>query len=99
MLIWLKHVKGSTSSPADAVLQRTSIIGQIFSFRDALHTALEQASGVCKFCFIKHCMPRASAVEVITSFHIEQMNMKLKLERLCTFNTHLSVVLSLKVLI
>ncbi|RCN35023.1 hypothetical protein ANCCAN_19121 [Ancylostoma caninum] len=37
-----KEKKGSTSSPADAILQRTSIIGQIFSFRDALHTALEQ---------------------------------------------------------
>ncbi|KIH65736.1 hypothetical protein ANCDUO_03941 [Ancylostoma duodenale] len=40
-----KEKKGSTSSPADAILQRTSIIGQIFSFRDALHTALEQALG------------------------------------------------------
>ncbi|VDM84559.1 unnamed protein product [Strongylus vulgaris] len=39
----LKEKKGNTSSPADAILQRTSIIGQIFSFRDALHVALEQA--------------------------------------------------------
>ncbi|CAJ0604279.1 unnamed protein product [Cylicocyclus nassatus] len=37
-----KEKKGATSSPADAILQRTSIIGQIFSFRDALHVALEQ---------------------------------------------------------
>ncbi|KAK6747576.1 hypothetical protein RB195_000646 [Necator americanus] len=37
-----KEKKGATTSPADAILQRTSIIGQIFSFRDALHVALEQ---------------------------------------------------------
>ncbi|KAJ1352261.1 hypothetical protein KIN20_008556 [Parelaphostrongylus tenuis] len=37
-----KDKKGAWSSSADAILQRTSIIGQIFSFRDALHMALEQ---------------------------------------------------------
>ncbi|KAK5972294.1 Membrane associated protein Hem [Trichostrongylus colubriformis] len=37
-----KEKKGAVSSPSDAILQRTAIIGQIFSFRDALHVALEQ---------------------------------------------------------
>ncbi|KAK6028994.1 hypothetical protein OSTOST_04900, partial [Ostertagia ostertagi] len=37
-----KDKKGAVSSPSDAILQRTAIIGQIFSFRDALHVALEQ---------------------------------------------------------
>uniref|UniRef100_A0A158P906 Membrane-associated protein Hem n=1 Tax=Angiostrongylus cantonensis TaxID=6313 RepID=A0A158P906_ANGCA len=37
-----KDKKGTWSSSADAILQRTAIIGQIFSFRDALHMALEQ---------------------------------------------------------
>ncbi|VDL69231.1 unnamed protein product [Nippostrongylus brasiliensis] len=40
-----KDKKGATCSAADAILQRTAIIGQIFSFRDAVHTALEQALG------------------------------------------------------
>ncbi|VDM63170.1 unnamed protein product [Angiostrongylus costaricensis] len=38
-----KLFEGTWSSSADAILQRTAIIGQIFSFRDALHMALEQA--------------------------------------------------------
>ncbi|KJH45943.1 hypothetical protein DICVIV_08021 [Dictyocaulus viviparus] len=37
-----KDKKGVCSSSADAILQRTAIIGQIFSFKDALHFALEQ---------------------------------------------------------
>ncbi|CAJ0942504.1 unnamed protein product, partial [Mesorhabditis belari] len=35
-----KKNPGAISSTTDAILQRTSIIGQIFSFRDAIHHAL-----------------------------------------------------------
>ncbi|CAJ0558036.1 unnamed protein product, partial [Mesorhabditis spiculigera] len=37
-----KKGQSSTTTAADAILQRTSIIGQIFSFRDALHDALKE---------------------------------------------------------
>ncbi|KAK6041551.1 hypothetical protein COOONC_20946 [Cooperia oncophora] len=37
-----KEKKAVGTSASDAILQRTSIIGQIFCFRNALHVALEQ---------------------------------------------------------